>query len=80
MPSPAPRALFALFSAWVGLVGVRTVAFVGWHGTGPLFALAMLDLAALFLSAIAFVILPLSMHGLGAVVLAFGFGLPLAGA
>lgn len=78
-PSLRLRPLVAMLSAWVGLVGVRTVAFSVWQGTGSLFALAMLDLAGLFLATIAFVVLPLSMHGLGVLVLALGFGLPLAG-
>ncbi len=78
-PSFRLRPLAALLFAWVGLVGVRTFAFTAWHGTGSLFALAMLDLSALFLATIAFVVLPLSMRGLGVLVLALGFGLPLAG-
>lgn len=79
IPQPSRHALVALLSAWVGLVGVRTLAFAAWHGTGSLFALAMLDLCGLFLAATAFVVLPLAMRGLGALVLALGFGLPLAG-
>lgn len=59
-PSLRLRPLVALLFAWVGLVGVRTVAFSVWQGTGSLFALAMLDLAGLFLATIAFVVLPLS--------------------
>lgn len=80
-PSPTPhaRALVALLSVWIGLLGARTLAFAAWHGTGSLFALAMLDLAGLFLAAVAFVVIPLAMRGLGAFVLASGLGLPLAG-
>jgi hypothetical protein len=80
-PPPSFRLgpLVALLFAWVGLVGVRTFAFAAWHGTGSLFAHAMLDLCGLFLAAIAFVVLPLSTNDLGAIVLALGFGLPLAG-
>lgn len=77
-PSPQHRALVALLAAWVGLVGVRTIAFAAWQGTSLLFALAMLDFTGLFLATTAFVVLPLSIHGLGVLVLALGFGLPLA--
>jgi hypothetical protein len=64
---------------WIGLLGARTLAFAAWHGTGSLFALAMLDLGGLFLAAVAFVVIPLAMRGLGAFVLAIGLGLPLVG-
>ncbi|MCB9600882.1 MAG: hypothetical protein H6722_18875 [Sandaracinus sp.] len=81
MPPPArSRALpvVSLLSLLV-LVGLRTALFVGARGTEGLFALAMLDLCGLFLATSGFVVMPAAMRGYGAVVLAFAFGLPLAG-
>ncbi|MCA9611871.1 MAG: hypothetical protein H6721_20060 [Sandaracinus sp.] len=65
--------------ALVGLVGLRTMLLVASRGTEPLFAVAMLDLCGLFLAVLGFVVMPAALRGYGALVLAFAFGLPLAG-